>query len=325
MIELSHRITLTELCNRSCDHCFNSDFRKTGVMDADILIRFIRENSQHLSQTNLRLMGGEPTLHPRFYEVVEEGCKYYRHVNIFTNGSTMPKIAKDKMMAGNHRIKKVLYLINGHTFEIDSFDEYKEYIDFVTLFCVIPKTNVELFIEKVIQYSALGPSVMIILSSDTQANLFDDTVMENYRKDWMKAITEIVPVLRERKILFDFEHYFPICFFTQGMIEELRRNNLEDLRLRITCCGETSLGLIDYNFDIYHCNQTRIKLGSMLDDNSNPKSLEEVTAMLQNGPRLKLESIRKISDKCRGCGALPNCKVGCHYNVLKRETHITNG
>lgn len=320
MIQLAHRIILTELCNKSCDHCFNANFRKRGVMDSDKLIHFMRENSHHLPQKNLRLMGGEPTLHPKFLEVVEEGCKHYKHVNVFTNGSTLKKITKEPVMINNHNTRKILYLVNGHTFDPDGFSEYEQFLNFFTIFCVVPLDNVELFVERVIEFSNLSHKIHIILSNDTQVELLtDDEVLEKYRVSWMKALTEIVPILGEKGASFSFDHFFPVCFYTQEMIDILHLHNLEGVNMQICCCGEMEMGLIDYNFDLYHCNQTRIKLGNILNDDGNIKTLEDITLMLQKGAKLKVDSIMELSDKCRKCVALPNCKIGCYYNALSKK------
>ena len=76
------------------------------------------------------------------------------------------------------------------------------------------------------------------------------------------------------------------------------------------------MGLIDYNFDLYYCNQTRIKLGSILKDNGDVKTMDEIINMIQRGSRMKTNSIMELSDKCKGCAVLASCKVGCYYNTL---------
>lgn len=317
MIQLAHRIILTELCNKSCSHCFNRDFRTKGEMDVDILFKFIRENAMYLPQLEFKIMGGEPTLHPRFYEVVDEACKHYRLTSLFTNGSTMHKIAKEPMMIKHHFSGRLQYLINGFTFDIDKYPEYEEYVYRISLHCVVPLENVDSFIEKVLMYTERVPNCYIAISPDTQVNLFDDEILEKYRKSWIKSLTSIIPILINRGINFGYDHNFPICFFTQEMIDELHKYNLTNLyNARICCCGEITMGLIDYNFDLYYCNQTRFKIGSMLDTNGNLKSFDEINHMLQGMPKVKTDKICEMSDKCKECRALSSCKVGCYYNAL---------
>jgi len=320
VITLSHRIVLTERCNLSCAHCFNAEVREDRTMDADILIRFMRENSHNLGTCILKIMGGEPTIHPRMAEVTKEGLMHYGSVGVFTNGTNMEDVVTDPLITKNHFQGRLSYTINGFTFKIDDFYKYQDYIAFLSLHFVIPIDNHEATVRKIEKCMELPTNLTLVLSTNTQLDLFDETIVEKYRKVWTDAITKIVPQARARGIQFRYDHRFPICFYTQEMIETFHKFGVDWIfKDTITCCGEGQLGLIAYNFDIYYCNQTRIKLGSLLDENGNPKSVDELHEMIQQAPTLKVEQIKKVSDKCRTCNSLPVCKVGCYYNTLKRK------
>jgi len=322
VIQLAHRIVLTEKCNLSCPHCFNAEDREFGVMDADILIRFMRKNSGMLGSSALKIMGGEPTIHPRILEITKEACQHYGEVKLFTNGSTMKKIVKDPDIMMNHFRGKVQYTINGFTFDVDKFSDYKDYIHFVTLHFVIPLNNPQKMIEKIEDCMDLYPKVAFILSPDTQVNLFNDFDLNSYRTVWVGVLSEILPQIKHEGIPYSYDHRLPICFYTQKMIDELHDEGIDTVHHEtITCCGEQYMGLIDHNFDLYYCNQTRIKLGSILDESGNPKSMETINEMIKVGSRIKLEQIINLSDKCKNCNALPVCKVGCYYNTLRGKQH----
>jgi len=317
MIRLVHRIILTELCNQSCPHCFNADFRTKGVMDADMWIKFIQDNTDYIRGHELKVMGGEPTLHPRFLEVVEESLNHYRTISIFTNGSTMHKYASNRMLMKNHFRGRVDYKINGYVFDPNKFEEYKEYVHQIGLHCVVPLGDSDLFVNKVLEFTYLHPQVMILLSPDTQVNIFDESILKEYREVWINVITDIVPELRRMNIPFGYDHVFPICFYTQEMIDILHTFDMDSLyREKICCCGDLNLGLIDYNFDLYYCNQTRIKLGSILKDDNTFKTMDEIFNMIQCASSMKTESILELSDKCRSCHVVASCKTGCFYNSL---------
>ena len=74
--------------------------------------------------------------------------------------------------------------------------------------------------------------------------------------------------------------------------------------------------MIDYDFELYYCNQTRIKIGSILEDNGDVKTMDEINIMIQRGSRMKTNSIMELSEKCKECAVLASCKVGCYYNTL---------
>lgn len=318
MIRLAHRMVLTENCNLSCPHCFNADVRKCGVMDADILIRFMRDNP--LESSVVKLMGGEPTIHPRIVDITKEACQSYGKVTLFTNGTTMSELVKEPIITKNHFQGLLEYTINGFTFEIDKFSSYKDYVQFITLHFVIPLKNSGKVIKKIEKCMNLYPQVAFLISPDTQVDLFNDHILDQYRTVWVDALTRVIPQLRNREISFDYDHRLPICFYTQKMIDSLHSRGIDEAHvLTITCCGDQYMGLISYNFDIYYCNQTRIKLGSLLDKGGNPKSISDVEKILQAGSNIKTEAIKKISDKCRNCVVVASCKAGCYYNSIIKE------
>jgi len=332
LIQIAHRIVLTELCNGKCPHCFNAEFRKTAEMDADILLKWWRQNrgNQLISKKRVKLMGGEPTLHPRIIEIMQEACLTYGGVDLFTNGLKMEEISKDPLILKYHLMNNFIqYIINGYTFDIDDFMKYAPFISKINLHFVVPYNRTEFYemMGKVVDCMRLQPMIHMIISPDTQVNLFDDDIQDNYRETWMEAITTIVPQLLHRGIGFNYDHVLPMCFYTQEMLDRLHNNGVYDNNnwidgihsVKITCCGDVQMGLILPNFDIYFCNQTRIKLGSLLDDNGEPKSVEEVTTMLQKFSKIKTESVKELSPKCKVCPVVASCKVGCYYTTLLRS------
>jgi len=330
LIQIAHRLVLTELCNGKCPHCFNAEFRKTAEMDADVLLKWWEQSRGNplISTKRVKLMGGEPTLHPRIIEIMQEACLTYGGIDLFTNGSKMLEISRDPLILKYHLMNKIQYIINGFTFKPNDFYEYAPFISRIFLHFVVPYDRKEFYemVGKVYDCMNLQPMINIVISPDTQVNLFDDGIQENYRENWIEAITTIVPKLLTRGIPFNYDHVLPMCFYTQEMLDRLHKINLYDSpdidgihSIKTTCCGEVQMGLILPNFDIYFCNQTRIKLGSLLDDNGEPKSIEDVTAMLQKFSKIKTESVKELSPKCKVCPVVASCKVGCYYTTLLRK------
>jgi radical SAM protein with 4Fe4S-binding SPASM domain len=275
----------------------------------------MKENSRLLNSEELKVMGGEPTLHPQLVDVVHEAYYHFGKIKLFTNGSTMSKITKDPRMIKTHFEGVTAYLINGHTFEPEKFHEYKDFVTNIVLHCVVPLENVDDFINRVFGFMELGPQINICISPNTQINLFDDNIMEKYRESFVKAATILVPRLGSQ--FFGWDHFFPTCFFTQEMIDTLHAYNVPAWE-KTGCCSEYILGLIDWNYDLHFCNQTRFKIGSVLDENGNMLPLPVINEMIvKKAPQIKVNNIRKYSEKCRNCSALPYCKIGCYYNVLQ--------
>jgi MoaA/NifB/PqqE/SkfB family radical SAM enzyme len=87
-------IELTTLCNLRCYNCDMSvrQAQSDGRMTLDQVRRFVDESlALSWDWSRIRLLGGEPTLHPEFLGVVEELARYHRHkpdcvIELVTNG-----------------------------------------------------------------------------------------------------------------------------------------------------------------------------------------------------------------------------------------------
>jgi radical SAM protein with 4Fe4S-binding SPASM domain len=317
MRELEYRIVLTEKCNAACEHCFNKKVRNGREMDVDKFVGFIQQNRHAVRNKQLKIMGGEPTIHPRFTELVEKTINYFDFVRVFTNGITLPQIVKNPLFDKNERIG---YTVNGYTFDPSKFEKYRNRVLRLDLHFVIPYYEPEKIIKKILNcVDFMRGQVTILYSPDTQVNIFDPQILDDYRKTWMDAIKVLVPQLRQKNVLFAPDHTVPACFFTTEMIDELAEIDFQELSLALSCCDCENLGLIDTEFNLLYCNQTRIKLGSLLNDDGTFKTMNEVEAMIAKGPRTKCEMTEQISKKCKDCSALPLCRVGCYYNTLARN------
>lgn len=301
MIRLANRIVLTEACNRNCPHCFNKDVREAEYMDVDTLFKFWKKNKDYLCSEALKVMGGEPSLHPRFSDVVNKALDFFHTVSIFTNGSNL-----DKLVWSGRQIR---YVINGYTFDLENYT----HLDNLSLHFVV---RTEKDIEKMVKCLFHVPSAGYIVSPNTQVNLMDDAEMEAYRKLWMDTITVFLPAAERMGCFAKLDHSFPLCFYTQEMGDKLAEINREAWHLsNITCCGEEVMGLIQANFDLYYCNQTRIKIGSILDEKGKPRAMKEIQEMLHKAPQIKLDGIKAEFPRCRNCPAVTTCKMGCFYNI----------
>lgn len=317
MRELDCRIILTERCNASCEHCFNANARHGKSMDVDRFMEFVTTNQHDLKHLQLKIMGGEPTIHPRFEELVEKASDFFLRVVIFTNGTTMNKITLNHFFKNNPNI---MYTINGFTFDVSTFKQYKDFVNQVYLHFVLSMDGTDKMVQKALHCAdATENRVTILYSADTQVDLFDREVMNKYRKVWMKGIKDLIPELRKRGTAFQPDHTLPPCFFTTEMIEELAEVNFTDLTLGVSCCHCQNLGLIDTDFNLHYCNQTRIKLGSLLNNDDSFKTMKEIQKMIAGGPRTKVKCIQQISKACNECPSLPVCRVGCYYNTLQQR------
>jgi radical SAM protein with 4Fe4S-binding SPASM domain len=93
-------VALTLRCNRACAYCFARDVRTTGPdldMTDETFSRTL-DAIQHAGIDDVRLLGGEPTLHPRFTHFLNEALDRGFGVQLFTNGR-MPQAVREALAA----------------------------------------------------------------------------------------------------------------------------------------------------------------------------------------------------------------------------------
>ncbi|PVZ64510.1 radical SAM/SPASM domain-containing protein [Pelagibaculum spongiae] len=80
-------LLLTRKCNLSCSHCIRSSNPYfTELIDKDLAFRIIDELSEIRKDASMLISGGEPTLHPDFYDIVKKSAGKFKNVVINTNG-----------------------------------------------------------------------------------------------------------------------------------------------------------------------------------------------------------------------------------------------
>lgn len=63
-------IAVTEHCNLRCPHCIRDDVTTVRNLDPDLIFRTVDEARQVFGDVGVSMTGGEPTIHPRWDEIV---------------------------------------------------------------------------------------------------------------------------------------------------------------------------------------------------------------------------------------------------------------
>ncbi len=112
--ERRHWVRLTRVCNQRCLFCLDRDAQNGTWADFKALRRELsRGRGQGLRR--VVLSGGEPTLHPRFLEIVAL-CRRlgYGHIQAITNGRRFcyPRFLASAAAAG---LSEITFSLHGHT------------------------------------------------------------------------------------------------------------------------------------------------------------------------------------------------------------------
>jgi hypothetical protein len=88
-------LIVSRVCNQSCSYCFAGDGADRKEQDAFLSIEQFERRLDYLDRSGIeqaRFLGGEPSLHPLFAELVERALQRGKTVIVFTNG-VMPESA----------------------------------------------------------------------------------------------------------------------------------------------------------------------------------------------------------------------------------------
>src|ERR1039458_4659999 len=102
--EVSVFLYLTDKCNLSCSHCYvmSGPSAVRGTMPRDT-IRKALDIFERMGETDVRLMDGEPTVHPEFLDVVTELRHRCQGVRLVSNGMRLYR---------DSNLKDVLYWLD---------------------------------------------------------------------------------------------------------------------------------------------------------------------------------------------------------------------
>ncbi len=99
-------LLITNYCNQNCSFCFAKREMGNGAlgkeMEIDDFKKLLEDVSWNKKQRGIKLLGGEPTLHSRLFEMIDLAVKHNLFVQIFTNG-IINRVKRQKLASyGNH-------------------------------------------------------------------------------------------------------------------------------------------------------------------------------------------------------------------------------
>jgi MoaA/NifB/PqqE/SkfB family radical SAM enzyme len=113
-------VELTNICNLHCSYCLRDEdalyHTPANFFAPELLESIVRQARDAIGITHLNFTGGEPTLHPRFEEILTIAEANNLKVSFVTNGWNFEKIWP-KLVAHRNAITHVAFSIDGTTGE----------------------------------------------------------------------------------------------------------------------------------------------------------------------------------------------------------------
>jgi MoaA/NifB/PqqE/SkfB family radical SAM enzyme len=114
---------LTERCNYSCEYCTGGYSPKSRNADDKTINNFLELVSILTTPCTMKLIGGEPTFHPRFFEIAQTIIKHGHNLHIGTNFSPSNKLFY-KLIDEADQNNQIHLLVSLHLSQIDTVDAF---------------------------------------------------------------------------------------------------------------------------------------------------------------------------------------------------------
>ncbi len=270
-------ILITNYCNQNCPFCFARTEMKKTTIDREMSLKDFEDVLKKMKRNKIdtvKLLGGEPTLHSKFEEIIKMSLNYFSNVQVFTNGI----ISDDKA-----------------SFLADYFPRVKLTVNIMTPGFLIQKNIRQLVIKRLNEFSR-RTEVTLSLTIDTATDI--SLILKTITPHVIKQVTGIRigfanPIAGEKNFL-TFEQFpkigkqlyllikavksvnpriklslncgFTRCMFTDKQYDYLARNDL--IISGWGCFGKGSSMDIQTNLSAFHCfplskNQPSLKENSL--------------------------------------------------------------
>lgn len=162
------RFYITENCNAKCNNCFNSSNRTNAEMTitnfSQLCAYFKYNGIKHL-----KIMGGEPTIHPYFLDFINIAQKNFDEITIFTNAindsiSSINLRENDKIVY-NFKFAKV---INSKKLLVAQLGKRALEVQ------ILKNLNVDVTKNNILRIFKLFPKIEVYLTLDCTINIFSE-------------------------------------------------------------------------------------------------------------------------------------------------------
>lgn len=325
-------LQITGKCNYNCIHCFNAKDNEAlqSELSYDEIIKLLDEMVD-CGMSGLRITGGEPLVHKRILDIIDE--IYKRNLCIFefnTNGSLLTKEVLDKFIKNNHK-PQIRISFDGLGFHdwmrgvkgaeektISAIKLAKSMGFEVFINMNINKKNIDSIDKSLIMLDELGVDITRIIRTSNAPRW--DINKKNYMftfEEYYDTTLSIIANYAKNKhnmniIIWQYMSYYP------------KRNSYS---IDIDSCPD------NYNpeFPICHSVRNMVSIGS----NGNVYPCLEMSGYYENY-NIKRDNVKKlglkkiltdstyidiacstINDKlkknkeCQQCEFLKRCRIGC--------------
>lgn len=318
-------LTLNRACNLRCKWCYAKDtgYHKEDNMPLSLAYQII-DICSLLGIRHITLIGGEPTLYPNFFDVIDYCHKKRIHCGIITNGlacASKEFVQELKL----HKIKSISLSLKGENAEVfkditgvDAFEKTKDAIINcldsgvnVNASMVLTEDNINTYIDGIVELKKLGVkhfhlSFCYEFNTSVSCNSY---LQKHNPKQLIAAFVKGYAKLDKiTKHNFTLSDGYPLCLWDKEIIERMTKYG----QFVTVCQLLARSGLIfDTKGNLIPCNaMPNIKLGKLNTDFVTPEELMEYV----NSAKIQTvySKLCGLPHKtCLTCDQMINCGGGC--------------
>lgn len=290
-------LNLNTTCNLHCKWCYNQE-KQHRLLKFELFVKFYEDIIKN-NITSIALIGGEPTIHPQFVEILRKLEK--QEVHLFTNAIRFSEKDFCKDVCKQENLKDITISIKG--FNEKTFKEFSNEISFSEFCSAIGNIREK---EKLIRvnYNCTEILSQSILSDFVQFLRYyrlHEIVLHDIRPyatesgevikgNSSEALQYIAQELEKAGIVSYIRLNQPFCRYDSNFLEQF----LNSKRVMSTCAVKKQQGIfVDSDLNIILCNELRhIVMGSYQKDFWDYKNMIEV---------YRKQDIISLYNKLAGC------------------------
>jgi len=270
-------LVISTVCNRDCPYCFTRDHRNNPAVSSFLEVNSFVKRLDFLDRSQIdqaRLLGGEPTLHPQFAELVKLARERGKKLTVFSNG-LMPETALSCLE--NLPATECTVMINvgepsdvGETVHRRQLATIRRLGERVLLGFNIYRTNLRLdFLLPLISQTGCKPAIRLGIAHPCLSGTNQYVHPSQYRVIG-ERIARFAPVAADAGVILDFDCGFARCMFSK---EEMERLAKAGANLGWRCNPILDIDLQD---QVIHCYPLASFLSLPLTESTDASALRSV-------------------------------------------------
>lgn len=313
-------ILITNFCNQNCNFCFANLEMSRKQTNREIPLQYFKQLLLRLKRSGtsfntIKLLGGEPTLHSQFENIIELSLKHFSYVQVFTNGiftqekaNFLKKFFPRIKLAFNLTTPGFLGNKKIHQLVLDYIKDFSSKTKITISITIDPDTDIKSLVKPIGMEIIKSVNLFRIGLANPIAREKNWYEFKNFRKIGRKLYTLVSHIRNiNSRARFFLNCGFTHCMFTNSQYRYLKKNKTKIFGWG--CFGKTSSFDINPDLTAFHClplsTQYRLSLSS---NNLSQVNKQFILLQYKYWGNILVETCQK----CKVYGHMPNkCPGPC--------------